>query len=157
MNTLEETQKEKRTTNADVLCHYSESKVVTDNISMNELRKMLEPQGAVYELAKGLEPQSFESILVEAISKCSSTEEKEPTQIPTETADVKIDQREVHEVVRQPFQEDAQESEIVQHDKLSMASTNVPSQSNLVQVIHKLTNNKYGIWQVFNKYCGTSC
>ena len=137
MNTLEETQKEKITSNADVLCHYSESKVVTDNIAMNELRKMLEPQGPVYELAKGIEPQSFEPILVDAISKCSSTEEKEVAHIPTENADVTVDQREVHEVVRQPFQEDAQKRETMQHDNVSTTSTNVPSQSNLVQVQHE--------------------
>ena len=131
---------QKAPTNVDILCHYSESKTVTDNTTMDDTRKMQFDRRPSSELANQIAPQSFESLIVDSISKCSSAVEQKQDILATDVADVAIAEKEAHEVIGQEFHEEAQKEDAKRHKKLSLESFNVASKSNLAQVINMCTD-----------------
>ena len=122
--------------NVDILCHYSESNTVTDNTAMNSTNKMQVDTRPSSELANEIEPQSFESLIVDSISKCSSIIEQKKDILPTDVANVEINEKEAHGVIEQELLEETKKEDIETYKKVSLKSSNVASKSNLAQVIY---------------------
>ena len=119
----------------DVLCHPSESKTVMDSTSLSNTTDLNLLRRPSSELADAIQSESFESLIVDSILKCSSTKEHKPDTLTTNVADIIVDDKEAHEVVMLELHEEVEMQNTEGFRKISIKSSNVTSEVNLAQVI----------------------
>ena len=86
------------------------------------------------ELANKIQDESFESLVIDSISKCYNTREHQPDRLETEVADISVYNKEAHQVSKPHLHEDAQGHKTKEHRKVSLQAQNVASEFNVSEV-----------------------
>ena len=100
------------------------------------------------EIATNSEPP-LESLIVGSILYCNSLIEQTKDIVTTDVADMKINENEAHQVIRHELNEGTQKEEKQIHTKVSLLSSNVTSNSTLLEVI----NREKCVNSTFSKIC----
>lgn len=135
MSVIDSKKLSKNTINADILLHSSESQIVTDTTSLNNSNTMGEDnQQPPTQFLNNLQPESLDSLVVQSHVKYGSATEYKPDVVSTDVADVNLDGKVPHEMVKHDLLEDAKKREKEKSKKISVTSVNVTSELNLTQV-----------------------
>ena len=87
------------------------------------------------EVATKSEPP-LDSLIVGSISNCNSLIEQSKDIVVTDAADMKINENEAHHVITHELNEETQTEEKQTHTKVSLLSSNVTSNSTLLEVVN---------------------
>ena len=123
-----------KSSSVDVLRHPSESKTVTTTTSLTNASEFQEDNRSLSELAKRILPESFESIIVDSVLRYCSTIEHKQDVLNKDVADVTMDDKEAHEVIKEDLHEATEKHDVEKYQKVSIKSSNVSSEFNLSQV-----------------------
>ena len=134
MSVIDSKKLPETTINADMLLHSSESQIVTDTTSLNNSNTLGEDKQPNTQFLNNLEPESLDSLIVQSDMKYGSATEHKPDIVSTDVADVNLDGKVAHEVVKHDLDEDAKKCEKEKSKKISINSFNVTSELNITQV-----------------------
>ena len=143
MSVIDSKKLSETTINADMLLHSSESQIVTDTTSLNNSNTLGEDKQPNTQFLNNLQPESHDSLIIQSDMKYGSATEHKPDIVSTDVADVSLDGKVSHDVVKHDLDEDAKKCEKEKSKKISIKSINITSELNLTQVSFVLNLSHY--------------
>ena len=130
-----DTKKLSETTfNIDVKLESSGSQIVEDTTTLRSADNLQQEKRPSSEFVNTLEPESFDSLIVQSILKCDTRTEHKPKIVPTDIAGVSLTDTESHEVIKPVAEEDIKKLEKERLKKMSVKAHNVTSELNVAKV-----------------------
>ena len=130
-----DTKKLSETTfNIDVKLESSGSQIVEDTTTLRSADNLQHDKQPSSEFVNTLEPESFDSLIVQSILKCDTRTEHKPKIVPTDIAGVSLTDTESHEVIKPVAEEDIKKLEKERLKKMSVKAHNVTSELNVAKV-----------------------
>lgn len=120
--------------NADVVCQSSESRDITYHELSDNTTALCLNNRPLKDLVSISESETLESTIIDSIMQYICTQEHEIELNQGDQAELNMYGKEVYEVIDHPAHEEAYKNNAKLPAKISLKSSNVPSQSNMAQV-----------------------
>lgn len=120
--------------NADVVCQTSESRDISYHELSDNTTALCLNNRPLKDLVSISESETLESSIIDSITQYICTQEHEIELNQGDQAELNMSGEEVYEVIDHPAHEEAYKNDAKLPRKISMKSSNVPSQSNMAQV-----------------------
>ena len=134
MNVIDTKKLSETTFNIDVKLESSESQIVVDTTTLRSADNLQQEKQHSSEFVNTLEPESFDSLIVQSILKCDTRTDHKPEIAPKDIAGVSLTGAESHEVIKPVAEEDIKKLEKERLKKMSVKAHNVTSELNIAQV-----------------------